>query len=156
MNQDFKDLLSTFNEHHVDFMIVGAHALAAHGHVRATKDMDIWVRPDAENAGRVFQALATFGAPLQGLDEKDLATPGVVYQIGVAPVRIDILTEVDGLTFDEAWKERFPAKFAGVSTAVLSRRHLEINKRASGRLQDLADLEALEKLVKPRMSAGSD
>ena len=97
MNRDFKELLSTFNAQAVEYLVVGAHALASHGHVRATKDLDIWIRPGRENALHVLDALRDFGAPLHGLDEEDLATPGLIFQIGVAPVRIDILTAIDGV-----------------------------------------------------------
>lgn len=144
MNPDFRDLLAEFNAQGVDFIIVGAHALAAHGRVRATKDLDVWVRPTKENASRVLRALKSFGAPLQDLSEADLSTPGVVFQIGVAPVRIDILTAIDAVSFEEAWPERFQARFADQPAAVLSKRHLMINKRAAGRTQDLADVEWLE------------
>ncbi|MBI3180652.1 MAG: hypothetical protein HYZ28_00665 [Myxococcales bacterium] len=145
MNQDFVDLLRAFSDHRVEHIVVGAHALAAHGHVRATKDLDVWIRPSPENAGRAYRALAAFGAPLTDLYEEDLATPGTTFQIGVAPVRIDILTQVDGVGFEEAWKARVPASFGGIPTAVLSREHLLRNKRACGRLQDLADIERLER-----------
>ena len=103
MNPDFRDLLREFIDHDVDFIVVGAHALAAHGHVRATKDLDVWVRAEPGNAGRVVSALAKFGAPLHDLSVDDLATPGVVFQIGVPPVRIDVLTDIDGVSFAEAW-----------------------------------------------------
>ena len=146
MNQDFKDLLSIFNDHKVEFLIVGAHALAAHGHVRATKDLDVWISPTPENAPRTVAALKEFGAPLHDLTVQDLASPGVVFQIGVPPVRIDILTQIDGLTFSEAWQDRLNTFLAGVPLAVLSIAALQKNKKASGRLQDLADLEALAKL----------
>ncbi len=144
MNRDFRDLLAEFNANGVEFLIVGAHALAAHGHVRATKDLDLWIRPEAENARRVVKALRAFGAPLLDLTEHDLAGPDLVFQIGLAPVRIDVVTSIDGVDFTEAWGERFRTRFAGQPAAVLSRRHLIQNKRASGRLQDLADLENLE------------
>lgn len=145
MNQDFVDLLRAFSDHDVEAIVVGAHALAAHGHVRATKDLDVWIRPSRENAEKARRALAAFGAPLSDLTEEDLATPGTVFQIGVAPVRIDVLTEIDGVTFDEAWAEKILASFGGVRTFVLSRRLLVLNKRATGRLQDLADIERLER-----------
>lgn len=144
MNPDFVDLLRAFSDHRVEALVVGAHALAAHGHVRATKDLDVWIRPSTENADRAFSALAAFGAPLTDLTTTDLATPGTVFQIGVDPVRIDVITEIDGVTFDEAWAERVTANFGGVPAHVLSRRLLIQNKRASGRLQDLADVERLE------------
>ena len=146
MNRDFKDLLSTFNANGVEYLVVGAHALAAHGHVRATKDLDVWVRPSAENAPRVLRALKDFGAPLFELSEADLLQPGLIFQIGVPPVRIDVITAIDGVQFADAWKGRVNAQFAGVDAAVLSVDHLIANKRAAGRLQDLADVERLEKL----------
>jgi hypothetical protein len=145
VNQDFVDLLRAFCDQRVEHLIVGAHALAAHGHVRATKDLDVWIRPTPENAARTYRALAAFGAPLVDLQEEDLAIPGTVFQIGVAPVRIDILTRIDAVEFDEAWREKVPASLGGVSTAVLSKELLIKNKRASGRLQDLADVERLER-----------
>jgi hypothetical protein len=143
MNRDFRDLLAEFNAHKVEFLVIGAYALAAHGHVRATEDLEVWVRPDAENAKKVIQALRSFGAPLQDLTEKDLTTPGVVFQIGVAPLRIDVLTAIDGVEFAEAWPSRLITKFADQPIAVLSREHLIKNKRAAGRTQDLADVERL-------------
>lgn len=144
MNQDFKELLSAFNAHAVEYLVVGAHALASHGHVRATKDLDVWIRPEAQNARRVLAALGDYGAPLHDLSEEDLALPGVIFQIGVAPVRIDILTVIDGVGFEEAWPERVTTKFEGEPTQVLSRKHLIQNKKSSGRIQDLADVEWLE------------
>jgi len=147
MNSDFKDLLFAFNDHRVEFLIVGAHALAAHGHVRATKDLDVWVRPEASNAASVIRALRAFGAPLHGLTEEDLSTPGTIFQIGVAPVRIDVITAIDGVDFDDAWEGRVEADLDGLTIAVLSREHLIQNKRAAGRLQDLADVERLEEMA---------
>lgn len=146
MNQDFRDLLSEFNAHKVEYLVVGAHALAAHGHVRATKDLDVWVRPSTDNATNCLKALASFGAPLTDLKERDLSTLGTVFQIGVPPFRIDVLTMIDGVEFSDAWKDRLETTFTGEPTWVLSRNHLIANKRASGRLQDLADVEQLEKL----------
>jgi len=143
MNRDFRDLLAEFNARNVEFLVVGAHALAAHGHVRATEDLDVWVRPDRENAKRVLEALRAFGAPLHDLTEKDLTTPGVVFQIGVAPLRIDVLTAIDGVNFAEAWPSRLVTQFADQPIAVLSKKHLIKNKRAAGRTQDLADVERL-------------
>ena len=124
MNQDFVDLLRAFVDQGVEHIVVGAHALAAHGHVRATKDLDVWVRPAADNAARAYSALAAFGAPLGELEEADLAVPGTIFQIGIAPVRIDILTRIDGVEFGEAWRDRVSARFGGVPTSVLSRAHL--------------------------------
>ena len=148
MSPDFKDLLSEFNAHGVEYLVVGAYALAAHGRVRATGDLDVWVRPDPANAKRVLGALVKFGAPLQDLTEKDLSTPGVVYQIGVAPLRIDILTAIDAVDFEEAWQARVFTRFADQEIPVLSVAHLIRNKRAVGRAQDIADLEWLERANK--------
>lgn len=144
MNQDFSEILRTFNEHNVDYLVVGAHALAAHGHVRATKDLDIWIRPESANVTKVLQALAEFGAPLLDLTQSDLTSPGTVFQIGIPPLRIDILTAIDGVNFQEAWVDRFETTFGEQATSVLSLKYLIINKKASGRLQDLADVERLE------------
>jgi hypothetical protein len=144
MNQDFKDLLAEFNARQVEYLIVGAHALAAHGHVRATQDLDVWVRPDSENANRVMTALRAFGAPLHDLTVQDLSKPGLIFQIGIEPIRIDVLTVIDGVQFDEAWSQRINSTFAGEPVAVLSREHLIKNKLAAARTQDLADVERLE------------
>ena len=144
MNRDFRDLLSAFNDQGVEYLIVGAHALAAHGHVRATKDLGVWVRPEPTNAVRVLRALRAFCAPLLDLTEADLSTPGLIFQIDVAPVRIDVITAIDGVEFAEAWPARMQTRFADLETAVLSKEHLLRNKRAAGRLQDLADVERLE------------
>lgn len=150
MFPDFKDLLSTFNAHGVEYLVVGGHALAAHGHVRATKDLDVWVRPTPENARRAVLALRAFGAPLHGLMEADLSLPGLIFQIGVPPLRIDIITAIDGVDFDAAWPNRVATKFAGEPGHILSIRDLITNKRAAGRLQDLADVEQLERLLSKR------
>lgn len=145
MNPDFRDLLAEFNAHGVEFLVVGAHALAAYGLVRATKDLDVWVRPEPGNARRAFAALAAFGAPLHDLTSDDLTRPGLIFQIGVEPIRIDVITAIDGVDFGEAWPERLEARFADQSVGVLSRRHLIQNKRAAGRDQDLVDAKRLER-----------
>ena len=144
MNPDFKELLLAFNEHNVEYLIVGAHALAAHGHVRATKDLDVWVRPDKTNAQRVLRALSDFGAPLSDLTEDDLAKENTIFQIGLPPLRIDIITKIDGVAFAEAWPDRLEARFGDVPAFVISRQHLITNKKTSARLQDLADVEQLQ------------
>lgn len=144
MSRDFKDLLSAYNASGVEYLVVGAHALAAYGHVRATNDLDVWVRPESTNARRVIEALKAFGAPLHDLTAKDLTQPGVVFQIGVAPLRIDVLTTIDGVEFSDAWAARQQSRFAGEPVHVLSKQHLIQYKRASGRTQDLADVERLE------------
>ncbi len=141
----FRDLVAEFNAHGVEFLVVGAHALAAHGHVRATKDLDVWVRPTRENAARTIRALRSFGAPLHDLTEQDFVEPGTIFQIGVAPVRIDIVTSISGVEFDEAWPRRLRARFADQEVGVLSREDLIRSKRAAGRPQDLADVDWLER-----------
>jgi hypothetical protein len=150
LSPDFRDLLAAFNAQGVEYLVVGAHALAAHGHVRATKDLDVWVRPSRENAAKVIRGLGVFGAPLHDLTEDDLTRPGTIFQIGVAPLRIDVITAIDGVEFAEAWAERLETRFGGEPSAVLSLAHLVRNKKASGRLQDLADVEELERLLHHR------
>jgi hypothetical protein len=149
MSPDFRDLLAEFNAHGVEFLVVGAHALAAHGLVRATKDLDVWVRPDPLNAKRTFAALAAFGAPLHDLTIEDLSRPGLIFQIGVEPVRIDVITAIDGVEFEEAWPARVEARLADQVVGVLSRQHLIVNKRTAGRGQDLVDVEWLEGSTEP-------
>src|SRR5512134_1550752 len=128
MNRDFSDLLRAFNDHEAEYLVVGAHALAFHGNVRATKEMDVWVSPAPANSRRVLAALKSFGAPLHDLTPTDLSTPGVVFQIGVPPLRIDILTAIDGVEFPEAWEARVRTRLGGVETLVISREHLLRNK----------------------------
>jgi hypothetical protein len=144
VNPDFKELLLAFNAHNVEYLIVGAHALAAYGHVRATKDLDLWVRPDQENANRVLKALSDFGAPLGDLTTNDLSRENTIFQIGVPPLRIDIITAIDGVKFAEAWPDRLETIFGGVPAWIISRPHLITNKKTSARLQDLADVQQLE------------
>ena len=144
MNPDFKELLLAFNAHNVEYLIVGAHALAAHGHVRATKDMDVWVRPERANAQRMLQALSDFGAPLGDITVDDLSRKNTIFQIELPPLRIDIITDIDGVEFADAWPERVETLFGGVPTFVISRHHLIANKKTAARLQDLADVHQLE------------
>jgi hypothetical protein len=144
MNRDFAEMLSALSAAGVEFLVVGAHAVAAHGHPRATGDLDIWVRPTPENAGRVWSALERFGAPLFDLRLEDLGRPGVVFQIGVPPCRIDILTEITGVTFDEAWPGRLTTSVEGQTLAFIGRHELLTNKRAVGRPKDLGDVAFLE------------
>jgi len=144
MNQDFIDLLNAFTVADVRFLVVGAYALAVHGRPRATGDLDLWVEPSDENAVKVVRALAAFGAPLSGVSAADFSTPGVVYQIGVAPGRVDVLTELSGLTFAEAWDSRVRRPFGSLEVDVIGRDAFVKNKRATGRARDLADIEGLE------------
>jgi hypothetical protein len=144
MSLDFRELLLEFNAASVEYLVVGAHALAVYGHVRATKDLDVWIRPDSENADKVIAALTSFGAPLNDLSPEDLTSPDTVFQIGIEPLRIDLLTSIDGVDFAEAWIDRFESRFADVPVNVISRRHLIKNKLSTNRLQDRADVEQLQ------------
>ena len=143
MNPDFVDLLRAFADAEVRCLVVGAYALAHHGRPRATGDLDIWVEPSPSNAPRVIRALAAFGAPLQEIREDDFARPGAVFQIGVPPGRIDVLTELSGITFAEAWPGREPGRFGDLTVDFLGREAFIRNKRATGRLRDLSDIEDL-------------
>jgi hypothetical protein len=144
LNPDFRDILSEFSAAEVRFLLVGAYALAALGLPRSTGDIDLWVQCDEANARRILVALARFGAPLGGVSEADFARPGIVYQIGVAPSRIDVLTMIDGVEFDEAWEARSEAIVEGVKVPVIGRDHLLRNKRATGRPKDMNDVRWLE------------
>lgn len=145
MNRDFAEMLDALSAAGADFLVVGAHALAAHGRPRATGDLDLWVRPTPENAKRVWEALVSFGAPLGEVQQEDIATAGVVFQIGIAPSRIDILTSLTGLSFDQAWVGRDTFEVEGRALPFLSRADLIRNKKALGRPRDLADVEDLER-----------
>ncbi len=146
LNPDFRDLLVCFSREGVEYVLVGAYALAFHGAPRATGDIDVFVRPTPLNAERTWRALLAFGAPLAtaGVEPRDFTTPGIVYQIGLPPRRVDILSDISGVSFDEAWESRCMADLEGLPVAFLGRAALIANKRASGRLKDLADVERLE------------
>ncbi|MCU1228478.1 MAG: hypothetical protein JWO97_1362 [Acidobacteria bacterium] len=146
MNRNFVEMLTALSDASAEYLIIGATALAAHGFVRGTKDMDIWIRPTPENAARVWSALIEFGAPLQDLTVKDLSAPGTIYQIGVDPGRIDLLTEPAGVTFDAAWAQRVMFTISGRSFPFIGRADLIASKRAAGRPNDLRDIEELERL----------
>ena len=145
MNADFKDLLSLLAASGARFLVVGAHALAIHGVPRATGDLDIWIDREPANAGKIWEALTRFGAPMEalGFSRSDLTASQTVLQIGRPPCRIDLLTDLTGVDFEEAWRNRTNLPFEGISIPFLGREDLLRNKRATGRAQDLADLEAL-------------
>ena len=146
MNKDFQDLLDGLKTAEARFLVVGAYALAVHGRPRATGDLDVWVEATPQNASRVYRALQAFGAPLGELKVSDLATPGIVFQMGQPPRRIDILTSASGVTFAEAWAHRTSAKFGEVECPVIGFDALLANKRATGRPKDVADAAALERI----------
>jgi hypothetical protein len=141
----------------VEFLVVGGYAVIAHGSDRTTGDIDFLIRASPENAARVWRALKQFGAPLRGVTEHDFAQAGVVYQIGVRPNRIDILTEISGVDFDEAWAHRLPVQLDGLVLPVLGLTDLLASKRASGRRRDLADVRTLEGLAgrNPQRTSGA-
>jgi hypothetical protein len=147
LNRDFHEMLVALQAEEAVFMIVGAHAMAAHGVPRSTGDLDLWIRPDPENAQRVYRALESFGAPLEAMDVQleDLAKHGTVYQIGLPPRRIDLLTEIDGVDFDEAWQAKVLSRVSDLDVPFLGWEALLRNKRESGRPKDLSDVKLLEK-----------
>lgn len=139
----FKELLKKLNEHQVRYLIVGAYAVMKYTEPRYTKDLDVWVDATADNAGRVFKALADFGAPMDGVTVEDFANPDLVFQIGIEPERIDIMMEVKGLEFSKAWSQRVEAQFEEVLMILVSKEDLLISKKALGRPQDLIDADHL-------------
>jgi hypothetical protein len=143
MNPDFVDLLRAFAAADVRFLVVGAYALALHGRPRATGDLDVWIEATPENASRVIRALATFGAPLRDVAEADFSRAGIVYQIGLPPGRIDLLTELTGVTFAEAWPDRQRGRFGDIDVDFIGRAAFIRNKKATGRPRDLGDIDGL-------------
>lgn len=141
--QDHHDLLSAFLLEKVKFLVVGAVAMAAYSVPRATGDLDVWVNPTGENAGRVIQALIRFSAPMDQITRDDFRTPDRVVQIGLPPVRVDIMTSIDGVEFRSAYPGRLKVDLDGLLLPVISREDLIRNKTAMGGLQDLADLDRL-------------
>lgn len=143
----YKDLLHLFNDYEVEYLVVGGYAVMKYSEPRYTKDLDIWVKNSLQNSERVFQALAKFGAPLEhdGITRETFSQTSVVYQIGVAPVRIDILTHLSGVEFERAWERRAATSFFGVAANFISIDDLIANKKAAGRESDLDDLKRIEK-----------
>ena len=140
---DVRDLLRAFSVHDVRYLVVGAHALGYWAQPRATGDLDLFVEPSAENARRVLAALADYGAPLGDLTAADLTTPGTVFQMGDPPWRIDLNTELTGITFELAVKEPATALVDGLEIPIIGRQAMIANKRAVGRAKDLFDLALL-------------
>ncbi len=145
LNRDYLDLLGLLNDGNCDYVIVGAHALAAHGVPRFTGDLDILVRPTCENAGRVLTAVRQFGFSSSDLAAEDFLRPNSVVQLGRFPRRIDLLTSITGVSFDEAFADCVVVEIDGLPVRVLGRNSLIRNKKATGRAKDLADLESLER-----------
>jgi hypothetical protein len=146
LNEDYRDILQALSDEQVEFLLVGAYAMAAHGYPRATMDIGIWIKPSPENADAVLKALRRFGAPLHNLTKEDLQKDGIIFQIGVAPRRIDIVTSASGLQFEDAYGRSLSLNIEGIEVRIPSIDDLIRNKKASGRTKDLADAEALESL----------
>jgi hypothetical protein len=154
MHSDFRELLSTLNAHRVKYLVVGAYAVAIYAQPRATKDLDILVKADAENAKTVFAALAQFGAPLEGLTSADFEEPGPFFRIGREPVGVDVLTAVPGVEFDAAWTRRVEDvvdEAGNLRVSFISREDLIAAKLAAGRPQDIADVAAIQKASESRV-----
>jgi hypothetical protein len=143
VQQDFRDLLEFFNKNKVEYIIVGAYALGFHGVPRYTGDLDVLVRPDPLNAGNLMRSLHEFGFGSVGLTEADFEQEGRVIQLGVPPVRVDIMTSITGVSWEQAHSGRVPGQFGDLSVHYIGREDLIRNKRALGRKKDMADLEAI-------------
>ncbi|MHC6203871.1 nucleotidyltransferase [Breznakiellaceae bacterium SP9] len=144
LNSDYKDILLALSEEKVKFILVGAYAVAVHGYPRATMDIDIWVYTSSENAEALIRALERFGAPTGGISKADFETNDLIFQIGVEPRRIAVLTSIDGLNFEDAYSRSKEIIIEGIPLHVLSKEDILTNKRAAGRSKDLADIEMLE------------
>jgi len=145
VNQNFRDLLAALSAEGVEFLIVGAYALAVHGLPRATGDLDIWIRPTPENAARLWKALLRFGAPLSSVSVTDFQSPDTVYRMGRPPNQVDILTSISGVEFQQAWQNRLQHEVEGVSVTVLGIDEQILNKRSTDRPKDKLDADWLEK-----------
>jgi len=145
INQDFRDMLGLLLKHNVRFLLIGGYALGIHAEPRFTQDMDFFIQPTPDNAQKLWEALAEYGAPLHLFAMEDFANAANVVQIGVAPNRIDFTMSIQGVSFDDAWRERLQVEFASQMIPVINRKHLILNKQAVGRPKDLADVRALLK-----------
>jgi predicted nucleotidyltransferase len=143
VNSDFSDLLQLFNDNKVKFLVIGGYAFIQYAEPRYTKDLDLWINTDTQNASAVFKSLKEFGAPLINMTEDDFAEEGYFYQMGIPPVRVDILMGISGVEFEEAWGRRKDVDFDGLTVPFISKEDLIATKRASGRPQDLVDADVL-------------
>ena len=143
VNSDFSDLLKLFNDNNIRYLVIGGYAIIQYAEPRFTKDLDLWISTDANNAAAVYQALRIFGAPLAGLTEGDFSEEGYFYQMGVPPVRVDILMGIPGGDFEQAWRNRNEIDFDGLMVPFISKKDLINSKKASGRPQDLIDADLL-------------
>ena len=145
VNSDFSDLLRLFNANSVKYLVIGGYALIQYAEPRYTKNLDLWISTDTENSFAVYQSLQSFGAPLEGLTQKDFAEDGFFYQMGLPPVRVDILMGIPGINFQEAWDKRETVLFDDLPVYFISREDLIVAKQASGHPQDLIDAELLSR-----------
>jgi hypothetical protein len=145
MNSDFKDLLCLLHEEKVEYLVAGGYAVIYHSQPRYTKDLDIWIKPSAENANRLMRVFAKFGIPLIGLHEEDFASVGTQFSLGAEPNQIDLLTVIPGLAFDQAWETHVTTEAEGFPIYYLGKEALIVAKKTAGRLQDLADIEEMER-----------
>jgi predicted nucleotidyltransferase len=150
INSDYKDALQCFVEGQVQFLVIGGYAVIKHSEPYNTKDIDLWIAPNRANAERAFEALRRFGAPVAGLSVEDLMKPDMIYQVGVEPVRIDVMCFVPGLDFDSAWERRDTMNYAGIAVPVLSIEDTLAAKKASKRPKDRIQAIELERIVKRR------
>jgi len=149
LNEDYKEMLQILLEENVRFIVVGAYALGVHGFPRATGDIDIWVEPSPNNAQKVIRSLSRFGAPLFDVEEKDFTEQGIIFQIGVAPRRIDIITAIDGVEFQSAYAKKIAVSVEDLNIPVLSLEDLIKNKESTGREKDALDAKILKKKIDP-------
>ncbi len=140
---DFREFIESLNKNNVRYLVVGGYAMAFHGHPRFTKDLDVWIEITTENAKKLVQAIADFGLGSIGLTEDDFSEPEEIIQLGYPPSRIDILTSIDGVDFDHAYTQRVSTSIEGLTINFITLRDLKINKKATGRDQDLLDLKEL-------------
>ncbi len=145
LNKDLREFLGLLNSNEVEYLVVGAFAVAYHGFPRYTADLDLFIRPNPENAGRVLRALSQFGFGSAGILAEDLQAPGKVIQLGVQPNRVDLLTAISGVSFEEAWAARIKADLEGIPACFIGRAALLRNKESTGRAKDLGDAEELRK-----------
>ncbi|HQV93084.1 MAG TPA: hypothetical protein PLA27_05885 [Anaerolineales bacterium] len=143
VNSDFSDLLRIFNDHNVRYLIIGGYAVVQYAEPRFTKDLDVLIGTDINNADAVYNALKEFGAPLADLTPKDFSEEGFFFQMGAPPVRVDVLMGIPGIKFDECWDRRMEVDFDGLKAIFISKQDLILSKRAAGRPQDLIDADLL-------------
>lgn len=146
VNSDFSDLLRIFNANRVKYLVIGGYAVVQYAEPRFTKDLDVWISTDTVNAEAVYKSLREFGAPLENLTAKDFSEEGYFFQMGIPPVRVDILMGIPGAKFEDCWQRRKEVDFDGLPVSFISKKDLIAAKRASGRPQDLIDADSLSKM----------